>query len=373
MKKLLFLLLAIFFIPAVSHALKLVNYAGNSEFPDDFWKRGTPESVGLDSGKLSQALDHIYKSNYSYNIHSFIIIRKETIVFEYYGSDNGKQLTPNNLHKMASTTKSFTGALIGIAISEGLIKGVNARVIDYFKGSKIADPEGNKSNITIEDLLTMRSGLNWSEVSDNNIFFDSYDSAETVLSKPMECYPGNTWNYSSGNAQILIEILRKVTGKTPLEYAVQKLFNPIGITDFKWEADKSGTQYGGFGLFLKPRDLARFGYLYMKKGMWKGKQVVPASWVESSIKSHALAPWPYYWLKSSSDYDKIIYEEYGYFFWIPNTGGFATRGYQGQDMYVFPDKDLIVVFTCAAHPWEKIHGLLEGIIRDYILSAVKGS
>ena len=192
--------------------------------------------------------------------------------------------------------------------------------------------------------------------NDDSLFFNPYNSAEAVLGKPMAASPGDSWNYSSGNSQILAEILRRATGKTPLVFGLEKLFTPLGISDFRWMADKSGTQYGGWGLFIKPRDLARFGYLYMNKGVWKGTALVPASWIEISTTNHAVTPWPA--------------GKYGYHCWVPNIGGFATRGYMGQDMYIFPDKDLIVVFTSAL-PYQFADINLDGIVRDYVLKSIR--
>lgn len=138
---------------------------------------------------------------------------------------------------------------------------------------------------------------------------------------------------------------------------MNNLFSPLGIKNIRWEADKSGTQYGGWGLWLKPRDLARFGYLYLKKGVWNGQQLVPSSWVEVSTKSNAVTTW-------STGL-------YGYHIW-PFMDGFATRGYMGQDMYIFPEKDLIVVFT-AALPYKMADNILDGIVESYVLQALQKS
>jgi CubicO group peptidase (beta-lactamase class C family) len=334
---------------------RLKDYLGDTAFPDDFWKTSTPQSEEMDSQKLNRALEYIYTN--SCKIHSFLVIRNEKLVFEYYGNDDGRQLTPDDLHDMYSTTKTFTSALIGIAVSEGLIKGAGDRVMDYFKDSVINNLDENKKNMTIEDLLTMRSGLAYSEDLDFSTFYISFDTAQSFLNKPMACAPGSNWNYSTGNVQILAEIIRKATGKTPLEFGTEKIFNPLGITNFQWPSDRSGTQYGGMSLMVRPRDLARFGYFYLKKGQWKGKEVIPASWVEISTKSHSTTYWP----QNGT---------YGYLCWIPNIGGFATRGRMGQNMYIFPDNNLIVVFT-AGLPKENADIILDHIVQNFVLNALK--
>lgn len=334
----------------------LKDFLGNPSYPDNFWTNSTPETEGLDPEYLIKALEYIDRQKYE--IHSFLVIRHGKLVFERYGRDksvDNKQLTPNDLHEMHSTTKTFTSALIGIAIHEGLIPNVNVKVMDYFQNSRIKNLTGDKERMTIENLLTMQSGLEYSEGNDDYLYSISINSAEAILGKPMAGGPDSTWNYSSGNSQILSEILRRASGKTPLQYGLDKLFTPLGISDFRWMSDQSGTQYGGWGLFIKPRDLARFGYLYLNKGVWKGRAIVPASWVEVSTTNHSLTPWPS--------------GKYGYHCWIPNIGGFATRGYMGQHMYIFPDKDLIIVFTSAL-PYQSADIDLDVIVRDFVLKSL---
>jgi len=189
-------------------------------------------------------------------------------------------------------------------------------------------------------------------------FLGPPDTSLTVLGKPMRFAPGSDWYYTSGNSQVLAEILRRATGETPLEYAKEKIFDKIGIKTYTWRSDPSGTQYGGFGLSLRPRDLARFGYLYMKKGKWGEVSVVPEAWIDESVKARVKTPWP--------DGD------YGYHCWIPRFGGFAARGHDGQTMYVFPDKDLIVVFTADIPSANGYATTIEdSIVYNYVLPACR--
>ncbi len=333
--------------------MQLIDFRGNKAYPDSFWANSSPESEGLDSEYLLKALEYIDKQDYE--IHSFLVIRHEKLVFEYYGRDKqagGIQLTPNDLHKMWSTTKTITSALIGIAIDEGFIPGVKAKVMDYFRDDGIINLTETKEKLTIEDLLTMQSGLDYSEDSDSSLFSSTYNSSKFFLDRPMVSIPGYLWNYSTGNSQILAEILRKVTAKTLSDYCSEKLFLPMGIVDFNWLWDKNGTYFGGWGLSIKPRDLARFGCLYLKKGLWKDRELVPSSWVETSTKAYAATPW--------------AGGKYGYHCWIPDFGGFATLGKMGQSMYIFPDKDLIAVFT-AALPIQMADTILNYIVENYVL------
>jgi CubicO group peptidase (beta-lactamase class C family) len=321
----------------------LKDFLGDPRYPDDFWQVSSPESEGMDSRKLQAALDFIRSSNA--HVHSFLIVRHGRLVLEQYGADyspsqipyvrssDAVQQTPDVRHHLWSTTKTVLSALVGIAISEGRIPGVKARVMDWFKNDCIDDMDADKQQLTIENLLTMQSGLDFDEESEvaGLLFFSTTASALSVLGRSMSFQPGTEWYYTSGNSQVLAEILRRATGRTPLEYAKEKLFSRIGITTCNWVSDMSGTQLGGFGLSLRPRDLARFGYLYLKGGKWGDTQVVPGAWVKESTMAHVSTPWPD--------------GRYGYHCWIPYIGGWATRGHDGQMMYVFPDRDLIVVFT----------------------------
>jgi CubicO group peptidase (beta-lactamase class C family) len=203
----------------------------------------------------------------------------------------------------------------------------------------------------------LRSGIDFDEdVDAGQLFFGPPNSGLLVLNKPMFYPPRILWSYNTGNSQVLAEIIRRATGKTPLEYAKQKIFDKIGIKTYLWKNDKSGTQYGGFGLSLRPRDLAKFGYLYLKKGKWGDVSVIPEEWVNESVKAHVKTVSPN--------------GDYGYHCWIPRIGGFATRGRDGQIMYVFPEKELIVVFT-ADIPDKKGNetGSEDLIVSNYILSA----
>ena len=347
----------------------LKDFLGDPRFPDDFWQASSPEREGMDSRKLQGALDFIRANNV--HLHSFLVIRNGRLVLEQYGADysssqlplvqssDATQQTPYVRHHLWSTTKTILSALVGIAISEGRIPSVKARVLDWFKNDPIEDVDANKQRLTIENLLTMQSGLDFDEDSPvvTLLFWGYPVSAVSVLGRPTSFAPGTEWYYTSGNSQVLAEILRRATGRTPLEYAQEKIFSKIGITTGTWVSDRSGTQLGGFGLSLRPRDLARFGYLYLKGGRWGDVQVVPEAWIKESTTVHAETPWPD--------------GRYGYHLWLPYVGGWATRGHDGQMMYAFPDRDLIVVFTGDV-PSLNGHAtwLMDFLVSNYVLAAL---
>lgn len=330
---------------------KMKNYLNHADYPDQFWQTDTPSSVGLDEQRLNQALKHIQQNQLE--IHSFSIIKNGKLVFDHYGHEKQgttqKQRTPLDPHEMHSTTKMITSALVGIAMEEGLIEGLKSPALNYLPFS----PSGpDKKAITIEDVLTMRTGFQYQEgVDDDPIFFSPDNSAQAIFARPIAHPPGTSWNYSSADSQILSEILRNVTQKTPAEYAQQKLFSPLGIGQPKWIADKSGTHYGGWGLFLTPRDLARIGYLYLQKGRWGKQQLIPKQWIHASAQARTDTYWS---------------NEYGYHMWIPKLGGYSTSGYLGQNMYMLPEQNIIVVFT-AALPADQADSILAEIVKTFLI------
>jgi CubicO group peptidase (beta-lactamase class C family) len=359
------LLISLVSSPALyASQLPMKNYLNDAAYPDTFWQTSSPEKEAMDKGLLERALTHIQKNKLE--IHSFLIIKNGKLVFEYYGQEKkelGKEVsfvqrTPADAHELHSVTKTFTAALLSIAIERKLISGVDAKVIDFFNVQEIKNIDEKKLSMTLENLLTMQSGLEYAEGNDDPLFFDEKQpvSALSLMSRPMASAPGTIWNYSSGNSQILAEILRKVTKKTPLEFSKDEIFTPLGIKNVMWNKDPSGTEFGGWGLFLTPRDLARFGYLYLQKGRWESKQIISEEWIAESSKAHAQTPW--------------YGDKYGYHMWVPRVGGYAAFGYMGQDMFILPEQNMVVVFTSAL-PAQFADKLLIGIVREFVLKSIK--
>lgn len=339
--------------PAPAPATVLRDHLGDPASPDDFWRASTPAAEGMDGAKLEAAVQAIQARGLA--IHSFLVARRGRLVLERYGADAGRPLGPGDAHALYSTTKTFTGALVGIALAEGRLASVSAPVLDFFDADEVRGHPPAKIRMRVEDLLTMRSGLDYLEGVDDPLF-GLPAAAAALLSQDQAAEPGTAWNYSSGDAHVLAEILRRATGEPPRAYAEKRLFAKLGIPSVRWDADPGGTSYGGFGLWLRPRDLARFGQLLLAEGRWKGEQVIPAAWIAASTHPRVPTPW--------------AAGAYGYQCWIPSFGGFATRGSMGQDMYVFPDRALVVVFT-GALPYQRADEVLDGLVREFVLAAVK--
>jgi CubicO group peptidase (beta-lactamase class C family) len=345
----------------------LVDFLGNPDYPDDFWQTATLEASHVDEAPLQQALAKVNSTQLE--IHGFVLARNGRLVLERYGWKTGRnaddpdksqhQVTPTERHLLHSTTKSVTSTLIGIALDEGLLPSVNDLVVPHFpEYQPLPEPSADKDAMTVEDLLTMRSGLQWEEATaDYDAVLPSADPAKTMLSRPLVDKPvGTVWNYSTGACDILTALLGKVTQKTPLEYARDKLFSPLGITNVTWEASANGINHGGYGLSLTPREMARFGELMRNRGQWGGRQVVSSSYVETATSVHCAT----YWSGS-----------YGYLFWIPGLPGFfGTRGAYGQNIYVNRDLGVVVAVTSDL-PVEEADSRLDGLMGDYIIPALK--
>ena len=207
--------------------------------------------------------------------------------------------------------------------------------------------------MTVEHLLTMRSGTDCTDPASWEMLIKSPDWVQFALDLPMVQSPGVQWAYCTGCSHLLSAIVQKTSGMNTLDFADRYLFKPLGISDFKWTLDPAGTPAGGAGLHLRPRDMAKLGYLYLRKGQWDGQQIVSSEWVEKATQTHA-------------DLDVNVHFEYGYhWFTHPAMVGYAALGDLGQIILVIPESDLVIVTTAATE--ESIFELIE----QYILPAVQ--
>ncbi len=314
----------------------------------DAWQVSDPQSQGMDPKLLEEMQAEIQAKRIP--LHSLLIIRNGQIVSENYYAGN-KLATK---HVQYSVTKSFIATLIGIAIDQGKLEGVELPVMDFFPGKTVAAPDPRKTAMTVEDLLTMSSGLGWMEGDASySAMYRSSDWSKWVLDLPMQDSPGETFNYCSGCSHVLSVILEEATGENPRAFADQNLFKPLGITDYEWETDSDGTPIGGWGLYLTPRDMARLGLLYLHDGKWGDTQIVSKEWVAAATTTQV-------------DPDGRL--GYGYQWWIYDThGAFTALGRDGQAIFVAPDLDLVVV-TTAKMPGD--HDPIFSLIDNYILPSV---
>jgi CubicO group peptidase (beta-lactamase class C family) len=248
-----------------------------------------------------------------------------------------------------------TGALVGIALEQGYIDSLDQPVLDFFPDKEIAYWDDRKLDMTIEDLLTMRTGWDWYEfgIDPNDLeavlqrFFHSKDWVQFLVDRPQLHQPGTRFEYSTGASHLLAAIIQQATGKTALEYARENLFEPLGITDVDWFEDPQGVNSGGYGLTMRPPDMAKFGYLYLRNGEWSGKQIVPAEWVRASTFEHQHLESYYPSHKTGYGYQWWIFPGFNHY----ETDSYAAVGYKGQYIFVVPAKDIVVVFS----QWEAVY------------------
>ena len=255
---------------------------------------------------------------------SFLILYKGKLVYEEYYNGAYDGNTPHEVH---SVTKGIVSALVGIAIGEGFLGGVGDKVLDYFPEA-VGMPgwEESKRDMTIEHLLTMTSGI-WDYCEDE----EAQDAALRSFLLPQACAPGTQWKYGGSGPDILVGIIERATGQSLLTFAHEKLFDPLGIASVEWETWPSGAPIGGWGIWITPRDMARFGYLYLNYGRWEDRQIIPADYVLRS-KSRSMAPQGYGYLLTNNKA------------W-PFTGSYESGGAASQSITIWPHKNMVLVFT----------------------------
>ncbi|MBN2442754.1 MAG: serine hydrolase, partial [Spirochaetales bacterium] len=330
-------------------------------YPTNAWKYSTPEAQGMDSGILADSFTFMIKEKTAIN--SMIVVKNGYIVAEAYRYP----YTEASHNHFFSCTKSVTSALVGIAMKDGYIRDEEVKVKDIFAGRNILNMDKRKESMTLKDLLTMSSGLEWKEWYDNSAassmtqINQNDDWIQYVLNCVMDVQPGTKFHYNSGVSHLLSGIIRETTGIKTGDYARERLFNVLGITDYFWQTDPQGNVVGGWGLWMKCRDMAKFGLLYLNKGKWEGKQIIPAGWVATSTKKQMEDRSSFY-----QPYD------YGYQWWVDKKGKFYTAwGYGGQIVTVIPDKNLVIV-TASMLPPQKGSDPIT-IASTLIANAVKSS
>lgn len=309
------------------------DYVG--EVPD---KYGVWPTEDFETGSINPAVPDALEAWYSVfktldfasTTESLLILHKGKIVYERYAEGWDKD-TP---HFMASVTKSVTSALVGIAIGEGVIGGVDDKVVTYFPEA-VGMPgwQEIKRDMTIEHLLTMTSGILTETYEEWNGFYspDQTDSALYAFLLPQKTAPGKKFAYENAAPSILLGIIARATGRDVVEYAREKLFTPLGMTSVEWLRAADGLPFGAFGISMTSRDMLRFGYLYLNQGRWDDKQIIPADYV-------AVTP-----PRSKAR------KAYGYMFWnfdlLPFDSSYEANGAWGQQIEILPEYDMVIVRT----------------------------
>jgi len=369
-------------------------------WPEEHWEASTPEAEGVGSEAIKEIVNAIESGIYG-SVDHFLVIRNGRVIADHkYSVDYDELLaksgiskptvsqgTPEqynyddtswhpfyngtNLHTLQSVTKSITSVAFGIAVDEGLIKDVEQPIYHYFKSFKYDMSDPRKSEITIEDLLTMRTGIDWftdggydNDKHSTIVMENSNNWLQYILDRPMDKKPGTSYEYNDGSSVLLGKILSEATGIRTDEWAQKKLFTPIGIHNFKWKITPKGETDTEGGLYLSTYDLARVAYLFLREGQWKGKQIVSKEWVQKSVTAI---------VENINPTNAKGSPGYGYQWYSKGKGEsliYLGAGYGGQYIVVSPKFDIVMVFNSwSVH--KKAEKSLYRVLEDIIIPAIK--
>jgi CubicO group peptidase (beta-lactamase class C family) len=287
---------------------------------------------GIDPDLLEQAYAQARETP---GIRSLLVQRHGVLVREEYFHGGAA----DSLEQVWSVTKSVTSTLIGIALEHGYLTSLD-QTLSEFLPPLIDSLPADKGRITLRQLLTMTSGLEWHELDgggEYNRWVTSGDMVQYVVDRPWAAQPGEKFNYNTGGTHLLAVVLAQATGVPALDFAREHLFGPLGITQLDWWTDERGYYTGGMGLYLRPRDMLKIGELFLRHGVWNGATVISSQWVEEATASHI-----------STGNAVPFGPEYGYSWWVGYGQGHAfyfANGYAGQFILVVPDLDLVIVAT----------------------------
>jgi len=332
-------------------------------WPKEEWERKEPIEVGLNTQKIIEALNYL-KGNF-YSLNSLSIYKDGYQVFEHQNENSYENLlsriikkcfflgskinhcsgytsmdSDGELRNVRSITKSIMSLLIGIAIDKHFISSIEDKISTYLPDYLLVSP---KADISIENLLSMRSGLGQIEknISTSLKFIKSKDWLKHIFDLPMQFKPDEKFEYNTANAHVLSAVITRSTGMSSSKFAEEYLFAPLGIKEYVWETDPKGNVFGGGNLFLKPNDMARIGYLLLNNGFWDGKEVISSDWIKRS-------------------FDRITNWDYGFFYgylWyikdfehqMQKIVTYSAAGAGGQQIWIIPEYNMVIVVTSEAN------------------------
>ncbi|MBN2336823.1 serine hydrolase, partial [Candidatus Bathyarchaeota archaeon] len=275
-----------------------------SYWPTEGWRFVQPAVLGLDGYMLQSMVDDIMGSGLA--VDSVLVVKDGYLVQEGYFNEYGNDVR----HNVYSCTKSVVSTLVGIAIERGEIDGVDTRLIDLFPGYAPENVDEWKEAITLRHALMMSAGFDardswlydWEKLGDMH---EAEDAVQYILDLPMGFEPGSRFEYTNGVSHLLSCLITEKTGMSAAEYADEHLFGPLGITNYEWAADDAGRNWGYSSLYLRPRDMAKIGYLFLNDGEWDGEQLVSEGWVREATR-HRI--------------DANLRDGYGYQWWVDDDG-----------------------------------------------------
>lgn len=308
---------------------------------DDGWEIDTPENVGLSRQDLDAIQRELLREDRYRGALSFLVVKDGRLVWEAYLRGRADQRRPA---PVMSVTKSVTSLLVGVARDRGDVVSLDLTLAELFP-DKMPGLDQRKRAITLDNLLTMRSGL---DVDNNDFYSDMLadepgDRLRYMLDKPLYAEPGTKYYYRDIDPQIVSDGLTRFAGMTELDFARETLFPALDIRDYFWEAWPDGITIGSLGLLLLPRDLAKLGQMALDGGVWKGERVVSDGWLSLSTAAHVPT--------EKRDPDGGIIS-YGYYWWVVPDVGFAALGAGGQIVLVVPARHMVLVQT--AYPYASV-------------------
>jgi CubicO group peptidase (beta-lactamase class C family) len=315
-------------------------------WPTTGWRSSAPEAQGIDSEKLTELLLAIREENVL--IHSLLVIRDGYVVVDatFYPYDG------QTVHNVASVTKSLMTTLIGIAADQGKLD-LDDKMVSFFPDRSIANRDQRKEDITVRHLASMSSGLDCTADADELTLKEmvaSPDWVQFVLDRKVAWEPGEHFVYCSPAIHLLSPILQQATGITALDFARQYLFESLGFGEVMWPRDPQGYYDGWADMSLHPHDMAKLGFLFLNQGRWNGQQIVSRQWVEEATKAQMV----------TSD------DPYGYGWWIErDVEGARANGRGGQNIYVLPEWDMVIVTTGGGFEMDEIAELLVASFSDF--------
>lgn len=336
------------------------------------WLEGEPEDYGFKWNKL--AATYLIAEEMPF-LRSILIVRNDKLLAEWYFND-GSRDKAEHIH---SASKSFMSALVGIAFREGYLTNLDQKMLDYFPEYVSPELDPRKHDITIRHLLQMKAGFNFNDTYLDWVRYStSPDWVRYAIELPLCHNPGDNWHYSTPQTNLLSAILTKATNMTTKEFAEQYLFNPLEITIDYWFQDPQGYYTGGHEMYFTPRNLTRFGLLYLNNGSFNGEQLVPSNWIQESIRDYAVGLVEKdVAMTEGEESDFYKGTGYGYQWWLKEMNGyssFSARGLGGQFIFCFPELEMVVVTTATgtvADTYPGQFGRMLNLIETNILDSVK--
>ncbi len=355
------------------------------KFSDDGWQVGHLSDVGINPAQITQLVAELYEQP-SYGIDSISIVKNNTLVlhedirtnFSIYDDWIGNESLER--HLVHSTSKSFVSSLLGIAIDQGYIQSTEQPLISFFDYSNYQNWQASKEQITLNDTLTMRLGLTWNEWDhafndDKNSLVaattNSDDYIKSMLDLPMLEQPGSHYAYNTLASIALGAVIENSSGIALEDFADYYLFDPLQFDKPQWLTTPEGYPNTGSGLFLKTRDIAKLGQLYLDDGSWNGTQIISKQWIEQSLNQHVKLNWEYttgygyqWWLGEFNLLQKIDGQE------TKAIPFYSARGFGGQLIVVIPDYEMVIAITAQNYANDQENLPLK-LIEDFILPAVE--